>query len=117
EAQALLEAVRAARGASEEDDFYDHAREQALKLIVQHQFGQAADLIRNLLNLFPGDAVLQRDLQTAEVGLLKQPAPAMAETSVVNQPEPAPEPPPQPVLREASPRIESLGRPRFLPYV
>ena len=69
DAQALLEAVRAARAASEEDDFFDHAREQGLKLIAQHQFEQAADLIRNLLTLFPGDPILKRDLQTAEAGL------------------------------------------------
>jgi len=104
EAQVLLEAVRAARAASEEDEFYDHTREQALKLIGERHFGQAADLLRNLLNLFPGDAVLQRDLQTAEAGLVPQtvpPAPAAepapppaTERAPVFQPAPTSPPPP-----------------------
>jgi protein TonB len=125
EAQALLEAVRAARAASEEDDFYDQAREQALKLIMQRQFDQAADLIRNLLNLFPGDPVLERDLKTAEVGLtvegpaLEPAAAAKAEPveRVGAVPvEPVPEPPVQPQIVVA-PRMESLKRTSFLPYL
>jgi len=66
EAQALLEAVREARSASEEEDFYNRGREKALKLIQQQQLEQAADLLRNLLSLFPGDPILERDLQSIQ---------------------------------------------------
>jgi TonB family protein len=130
EAQALLEAVRTSRAASEEYDFYDHAREQALKLIVQRQFGQAADLIRNLLNLFPGDAVLERDLQMAEAGeqAAPPPAPAMEAPSepapdltpkLTPEPTPVPSPPPtpEPAFIHTAPRMETLSRPGILPYV
>ena len=66
EAQALLETVREARSASEEEDFYNRGREKALKLIQQQQLEQAADLLRNLLSLFPGDPILERDLQSVQ---------------------------------------------------
>jgi len=62
----LLEKVREARAASEEEDFHKQGREKALKLIQQQQFGQAADLLRNLLTLFPGDPILERDLQSVQ---------------------------------------------------
>jgi hypothetical protein len=38
-------------------------------LIQQRQFAQAADLLRNLLALFPGDSILERDLVVAQNGL------------------------------------------------
>ncbi len=66
EAQALLEAVRQARSASEEEDFYNRGREKALKLIQQQQLEQAGDLLRNMLSLFPGDPILERDLQSVQ---------------------------------------------------
>jgi protein TonB len=72
EARVLLESVRTARSASEEGDFYDQARERALRLIMEHEYTQAADLVRNLLNLFPGDPVLERDLERAEEGMLDE---------------------------------------------
>jgi protein TonB len=62
----LLEKVREARAASEEEDFYKQGREKALKLIQQQQFEQAADLLRNLLTLFPGDPILERDLRSVQ---------------------------------------------------
>ena len=64
EAAALLETVREARAASEEHQFYNRGREKASKLIQEEKFDQAADLLRNLLTLFPGDAILERDLQS-----------------------------------------------------
>jgi TonB family protein len=64
--QALLETVRAARAASEEEQFYKRGRETALKLIQQNLFEQAADLLCNLLTLFPGDPILERDLRCAQ---------------------------------------------------
>jgi TonB family protein len=64
--QALLETVRAARAASEEEQFYKRGRETALKLIQQGLFEQAADLLCNLLTLFPGDPILKKDLRCAQ---------------------------------------------------
>jgi protein TonB len=69
EAQALLDAVREARAATEEENFYERGRERALKLIHEQQFGPAVDLLRNLLGLFPGNPILERDLMTAQSGL------------------------------------------------
>ena len=39
------------------------------------QLTQAADLLRNLLSLFPGNAILQRDLAMAESGIRPAPLP------------------------------------------
>jgi len=64
--QALLETVRAARAANEEEQFYKRGRETALKLIQQGLFEQAADLLCNLLTLFPGDPILEKDLRCAQ---------------------------------------------------
>lgn len=66
EAKALLDAVREARAASEEQDFCERGREKALKLMQQQQFAQAVDLLRNLLSLFPGNSILERDLIAAQ---------------------------------------------------
>ena len=82
EAQALLDSVREARSATEEEDFYNRGREKALKLIQQGQLEQGADLLRNLLSLFPGDAILERDLQS--VGHVRAPE------APVTVPEPTP---------------------------
>jgi TonB family protein len=69
EAQTLLDAVRKERAASEEESFFERGREKALDLIQQKQFAQAADLLRNLLALFPGNPILERDLTAAQSGL------------------------------------------------
>jgi protein TonB len=75
----LLEKVREARAASEEEDFYKHGREKALKLIQQRQFEPAADLLRNLLTLFPGDPILERDLESVQSAGHEAPVPAVPE--------------------------------------
>jgi periplasmic protein TonB len=80
EAQALLEAVRAARAAAEEENFLEQGREKALRLIRQQDFAQAADLLCNLLSLFPGDPILERDLAAAQAGLEKANAVFVTET-------------------------------------
>jgi len=64
--QALLETVREARAATQEEQFYRNGREKALELIQEQQFEQAADLLCNVLALFPGDPVLERDLRYAQ---------------------------------------------------
>ena len=63
EAEALLEAVRAARAAAVEEKILEQGCEKALRLIQQQEFAQAADILRTLLLLFPGDPVLERDLR------------------------------------------------------
>jgi len=65
EAQALLIAVQKARSAAEEEAFCEQGRKKAEELIHQGQFGQAADLLHNLLSLFPGNPILERDLAAA----------------------------------------------------
>jgi hypothetical protein len=69
EAQALLDALKGARADADEENFCERGREKALELIQQRQFAQAADLLRNLLALFPGDSILERDLVVAQNGL------------------------------------------------
>jgi hypothetical protein len=64
--EALLEVVRQARAATEEEQFYKSGREKALTLIQQQEFEQAADLLCNLLSLFPGDSTLETDLRYAQ---------------------------------------------------
>jgi TonB family protein len=54
------------RAAREEEQFYNSGREKALTLIQQQLFEQAADLLCNLLALFPGDPTLERDLRCAQ---------------------------------------------------
>src|SRR5262249_5433337 len=98
DAQALLEAVREARAASEEENFYNRGRENAIKLIQQQQFEQAADLLRNLLSLFPGDAILERDLQSIA---MPQPAP-ITEAKVA---------PPAPVVAPVKPERTEPPKP------
>ena len=60
--EALLEKVREATAATEEDLLYQRGREKALKLIQKQEFQQASDLLRSLLSLFPADPILERDL-------------------------------------------------------
>jgi len=72
DALVLLEKVREARAAAEEDSFYKRGREKAVKLIQDEQWDQAAELLRNLLALFPGDPILERDLKTAEANFGKR---------------------------------------------
>jgi protein TonB len=74
EARALLDAVQQARLASEEGDFFDRGRKKALALIEQEQFAQAADLLSQILSLFPGNPILERDLAVAR-DRLKQETP------------------------------------------
>lgn len=69
EAHALLDAVRGICAATEEEKFYESGRGKALELIQGEHFAQAADLLRNLLLLFPGDPILERDLGTAQGGV------------------------------------------------
>ena len=69
EAHALLDAVRGICAATEEEKFYESGRGKALELIQGEHFAQAADLLRNLLLLFPGDPILERDLGTAQSGV------------------------------------------------
>ncbi len=78
EARVLLDTVREARAAREEEHFYERGREKALRLMQQHQYVQAADLLRNLLSLFPGDPILERDLAAAQSGLDQEGSPAAA---------------------------------------
>ncbi|HJT89637.1 MAG TPA: TonB family protein [Bryobacteraceae bacterium] len=89
EVHALLETVREARADSEEENFYRRGREKALKLIQQKQLEQAADLLRNLLSLFPEDAILLRDLQSIGAPVVVEPK--------------APEPEVQPIRESAVP--------------
>jgi tetratricopeptide (TPR) repeat protein len=90
DAQALLETVREARAAGEELQFYAKGREKALKLIQQRQFGQAADLLHNLLSLFPGDPILERDLQSARFSGDNSPGENIAAAlEIASPPEPA----------------------------
>ena len=97
EAQALLDAVRGARAASEEEDFCERGRQKALVLMQQEQFAQAADLLRNLLTLFPGDLILQRDLRAAQ---------ARVSQSTANIAPPVPEEEaPAPLLQEPPGRM------------
>ncbi len=114
DALVLLEKVREARAAAEEDSFYKRGREKALKLMEEKQWRQAADLLTNLLALFPGDPILERDLKTVEsAGLgdrLHNPetrrqdpasagvAAAVAVAPAPNPPSPAPAPAPAPTL-------------------
>jgi len=69
EAIALLDAVRVARAASDEENFFERGREKAIVLMRDRQFGQAADLLSNLLSLFPDDPILMRDLSAARSAL------------------------------------------------
>jgi periplasmic protein TonB len=90
EARALLDAVRAARAATEEENFLDRGREKALAMMQQHQYAQAADLLRNLLSLFPGNPILERDL-TAAQDCLKRSVPPVAPDIQPDAGEPDPE--------------------------
>ena len=87
EAQALLDAVRKERAASEEENFFERGRDKALELIQQKQFAQAVDLLRNLLSLFPGNPILERDLTVAQSGLeLAAPTAAPAQAKIDEYP-------------------------------
>jgi len=98
EARALLEAVREARAAMEEENFLENGRQKALELIQQQQFAAAADLLCNLLLLFPGNPFLERDLSAAQAGL----EPKAADTAPAAGHVAAPEPEPLPELQTAS---------------
>ncbi len=89
EAQTLLDAVRTARAAAEEESFCERGREKAVELMQQRQFAQAADLLRNLISLFPRNVILERDLLAAERAL-DQASPEIAAPAEVEDVEPAP---------------------------
>jgi periplasmic protein TonB len=95
EARALLEAVRHARAAAEEENFCERGREKALKLMEHQQYAAAADLLRNLVSLFPGNAILQRDLAAAQSACERANAAAVDAGRAQPQPEPAPAKPPE----------------------
>ncbi len=77
EVRALLDAIRNARAETEEANFCERGREQVLKMMQQQQFAQAIDLLRNLLSLFPGNPILERDLAAAQ-NALRQEKPGIA---------------------------------------
>jgi protein TonB len=103
EVQTLLKTVREARAAREEEGFYKRGREKALLLIQQKQTEQAADLLRNLLSLFPGDPILERDLQAIGGGPREaKPQPVAlpaAPPAAIRRAEPSPAAPPLPPAR------------------
>jgi protein TonB len=104
EAQALLDAVKGARAAADEENFCERGREKAVELIQQRQFAQAADLLRNLLALFPGDSILERDLMVAQNGLdqeLPEAAPAASKENV--------EPPPLVIATASQPELQPVA--------
>ena len=86
EAQALLETVRQTRTSSDEEKFFAQGRESALELIKSGQFEQAADVLRNLLSLFPGNVILARDLRTAESALARNSASVPVTEAAENPP-------------------------------
>jgi protein TonB len=100
EAVTLLDAVRKARAASEEENFFERGREKALALMQEQQFAQAADLLCNLLALFPGDRILERDLAAARSGIKPETPPA------VQPAQDEADPPPQ-LQAKLAPRVTS----------
>ena len=112
EARALLEAVRGARAAAEEENFCERGREKALALIQEEQYAQAVDLLRNLLSLFPGSPLLERDLMAAQAGL--EPKAADPVPAAECPPHPQPVPPPEPEMAPvAGTPAREIAPPRF----
>jgi periplasmic protein TonB len=110
EARALLDAVREARAVTEEENFCERGRDKALELMQQQQFAQAADVLRNLLSLFPGDPILERDLMTAESSLDKCSPAAAKENPDPEMPAgPAPAPYAAPPGRQTGPAESSAS--------
>ena len=72
ELHALLEAARAGRAAADEKQFYDRGRVKALRLAEDRQLDQAADLLRNLLAVFPNDPILEKDLRSVLAAQYRQ---------------------------------------------
>ena len=103
--ETLLKAVREARAASDEDHFYARGREKALKLMQQQQFQQAADLLCNLLALFPGEPILERDLRSAQGGRdQERPGDTVTESKDIGEPELC-EPPAEPMCQASPARL------------
>jgi TonB family protein len=73
EVDLLLDLVRERRTAHEEEDFYRRGIDKANKLIEAGHFDQAADLLRNLLSLFPGDVILEKQFRLAKRSLAHGP--------------------------------------------
>ena len=83
-----------ARAAAEEAEFYKRGVDKALKLIRGKEFDQAADILRNLLTLFPGDPILERHLASAQRRgeqnrSIEAPAPSPAAGTMAKLEEPA----------------------------
>jgi TonB family protein len=83
-----------ARAAAEEAEFHKRGVDKALKLIQEREFNQAADTLRNLLSLFPGDPILERHLASAQrMGeqhrAIEEPAPSPAAETMAKLEEPA----------------------------
>ncbi len=119
EVLALLELVREGRAATEEAEFYDRGVDKATKLLQEKQFEQAADLLRNLMALFPGDAILRRHLAAATRGGRQEadrraPDPNSAALKIEETEPKPPEAPPeaaQPVIHaQAAPGLVALKR-------
>jgi protein TonB len=110
EAQALLDAVRQARAVTEEEDFCERGREKAMRLMQQQQFAQAADLLRNLRSLFPGNPILERDLTAAQGALDQESSEVAAATEEENSEPQAPQIPMPPPLGAPQPD-EAQSRP------
>jgi TonB family protein len=110
----LLEAVRAARAAAEEENFLEQGREKASILVQQQQFAQAVDLLRNLLSLFPGNPILERDLAAAQAGLEQARVAAAPEAEAVREEAVAQEEPaaslPEVPTAAAAPAAPARGR-------
>ena len=65
DARLLLNTACAAGEADQEKRFYTGGCAEAGRLIAKGRLDEAADLLRNLLLLFPGDLILERELRAA----------------------------------------------------
>jgi hypothetical protein len=68
EATALLELIAEWRVANEEEGFYKGGVDKVSKLIQEGHLDQAADLLENLVTLFPNDPILERHLRSIRRG-------------------------------------------------
>lgn len=108
EAQALLDAVRKARAATEEEDFRERGRQKALDLMQQEQFAPAIDLLRNLLTLFPGNLILERDLAAARSRLAQATPEVVPDLPEAEEEDHAPPPaPPEAPLLAPQPMVSA----------
>jgi protein TonB len=68
EATALLELIAEWRVANEEEGFYKGGVDKVSKLIQDGHLDQAADLLENIVTLFPNDPILERQLRSIRRG-------------------------------------------------